>query len=139
MALIADAAAFQKKLSDLPIATYEPGDAVLTDGSTTGRLLILKSGAVAILKEGIEIGRVAEPGAVFGELSVLLDRPHTADVVAVKPSQFHIADAATKFMQDPVTLLYVAALLARRLDRANGALIELKHQLQDGELRVVIG
>jgi CRP/FNR family transcriptional regulator, cyclic AMP receptor protein len=82
---------------------------------------------------------VAEPGAVFGELSVLLDRPHTADVVAVKASQFYVADAATQFMQDPVALLYVAAVLARRLDGANQALIELKRQLQAGEPGIVIG
>ena len=39
--------------------------------------------------------RVTEPGAVFGELSVLLDQPHTADVRAVTASQFHVADAAS--------------------------------------------
>ena len=38
---------------------------------------------------------MTEPGAVFGELSVLLDQPHTADVRARKASQFHVADAAT--------------------------------------------
>ena len=32
---------------------------------------------------------------MFGELSVLLDQPHTADVRARKASQFHVADAAT--------------------------------------------
>ncbi len=29
-------------------------------GSTTGRLLILKEGAVAVVKEGVEIARVTE-------------------------------------------------------------------------------
>ena len=32
---------------------------------------------------------------MFGELSVLLDQPHTADVRARKASQFHVVDAAT--------------------------------------------
>ena len=68
---------------------------VLSAASTTGRLLILKEGAVAVVKEGVEIARVTEPGAVFGELSVLLDQPHTADVRALEASQFHVADAAT--------------------------------------------
>ena len=67
-------AALQKKFADLPIAIYEAGETVLTAASTTGRLLILKEGAVAIVKEGVEIGNVAEPGAVFGELSVLFTR-----------------------------------------------------------------
>jgi hypothetical protein len=59
--------------------TYESGATVIADGSRTGQLLILKTGAVVILKNGIEIAEVGEAGAVFGELSVLLDQPHTAD------------------------------------------------------------
>ena len=131
-------AALQKKFADLPIAIYEADETVLTAASTTGRLLILKEGAVAIVKDGVEIGNVAEPGAVFGELSVLLDRPHTADVIAVKTSKFYVA-SATLFMRDPVALLYVAAVMARRLDHANEGVIELKRQVDAGEPGIVIG
>ena len=53
---------------------------MLAAGSRSGRLLILRNGAVAIIKDAIEIAKVAEPGAVFGELSALLDQPHTAGV-----------------------------------------------------------
>ena len=73
---------------------------------------------------------MAEPGAVFGELSVLLDRPHTADVRAVATSQFHVVDAATLLWCDPIALLYLAAVLARRLDSANRRLIELKRRFR---------
>jgi CRP/FNR family cyclic AMP-dependent transcriptional regulator len=139
MPLISNIAAFQRRLADLPLAKYEAGEFVLTAGSITGRLLILKEGAVVVVKEDVEIGEVTTHGAVFGELSVLLDRPHTADVVAVKPSQFYVANAAGPFMQDPVVLLYVAAVLAGRLDRANKAVIHLKSQIEDGESFFVIG
>jgi CRP-like cAMP-binding protein len=64
---------------------------------------------------------VNEPGAVFGEISALLDRPHTADVRALKPSQFYIADAAL-LGHSASALFYVAGILAQRLDRANDAL-----------------
>jgi CRP/FNR family cyclic AMP-dependent transcriptional regulator len=100
--------------------------------------VILRNGAVAIIKDAIEIAKVAEPGAVFGELSALLDQPHTADVRALETSQFHVADAANLLSQDSVALLYVAEVLARRLDGANRALIELKNQLQAGQPRSVI-
>jgi CRP/FNR family transcriptional regulator, cyclic AMP receptor protein len=139
MPLISNIAAFQRRLADLPLANYEAGDIVLTAGSITGRLLILKEGAVVVVKEGVEIGEITTQGAVFGELSVLLDRPHTADVVAVKASQFYVVNAASPFMQDPVVLLYVAAVLAGRLDRANKAVIHLKGQIEDGESFFVIG
>jgi hypothetical protein len=46
---------------------------VLSTAATTGQLQVLKEGAVAVVKEGVEIAGVTEPGAVFGELSVLLD------------------------------------------------------------------
>src|SRR5215813_2527703 len=86
MAVIPDQAAFQNSLASLPVVTYQPGETVIADGSKTGRLLILKKGTVAIVKEDTEIAKVAEPGAVFGELSILLDQPHTADVRALETS-----------------------------------------------------
>jgi CRP/FNR family cyclic AMP-dependent transcriptional regulator len=133
MHAISDNAVFQQSLAALPLATYRAGETVLSAASTTGRLLILKEGAVTVVKEGVEIAKVTEPGAVFGELSALLGQPHTADVHALEDSQFHVASTATPLMQDPIALLYVATLLARRMDSANRALIELKRQVQTGQ------
>ena len=138
MPLIPDIAVFQRKLATLPLVTYQAGQTVLRAASATGQLLFLKEGKVAVVKEGSEIARVMEPGAVFGELSVLLDQPHTADVRALEASQFHVADAAT-ILVDPIVLLYVATVLAQRLDTANRGLLELKRQVQAGEPPRVIG
>ena len=138
MSLIPDKATFQNSLAELPLESYQAGEIVIADGSTTGRLLILKKGNVAIVKKGHEIAKVAEPGAVFGELSVLLDQPHAADVRTLETSQFHVADATTLLTQNPIAVLYVATMLARRLNGANHALIELKHQLLTGEPQSVV-
>jgi CRP/FNR family transcriptional regulator, cyclic AMP receptor protein len=138
MDLIPDKDTFKNSLATLPLVTYQPGETVIADGSRTGRLLILRKGSVAIVKADTEIAKVAEPGAVFGELSVLLDQPHTADVVALETSQFHVADATTLLAQNPVAVLYVATTLAHRLDGANHALIQLKHQLLIGEPHSVV-
>jgi CRP-like cAMP-binding protein len=138
MSLIPDKAIFQNSLAGLPIVTYQAGETVIADGSKTGRLLILRKGIVAIVKEDTEIAKVAEPGAVFGELSILLDQPHTADVRALETSQFHVADAAVLIAQNPIAVLYIAAVLAHRLDGANHTLILLKSQLQRGEPRNVV-
>ncbi len=94
---------------------------------------------MSIVKEDTEIAKVAEPGAVFGELSVLLDQPHTADVRALETSQFHVANATALLAQNPSAALYVATVLAHRLDGANHALIQLKNQLQTGETHSVVG
>ena len=77
-------------------------------------------------------------GAVFGELSVLLDQPHTAEARALETSQFHIADATALLSQNPTAVLYVATVLAQRLDVANHALIQLKSQLQTREPHNVV-
>jgi CRP/FNR family cyclic AMP-dependent transcriptional regulator len=138
MPLIPDKTTFQNSLSGLPVVTYQVGETVIADGSKTGRLLILKKGIVAIVKEDTEIAKVAEPGAVFGELSILLDQPHTADVRAFEASQFYVANATTLLTQNPIAVLYVATVLAHRLDGANHALIQLKHQLQTGEPNSVV-
>ena len=138
MPLIPNIALFQRKLAGFPIATYQAGETVLAAASTSGRLLILRKGAVAVLRDGVEIATVTDPGAVFGELSVLLDQPHTADVRALETSQFYVADAATLLRVDPIALIYVATVLARRLDDANRALIELKRQVQAGQPRSAI-
>jgi CRP-like cAMP-binding protein len=108
--------------ADLPVATYRTDEVVLAAGSRTGRLLFLKDGAVAVVRHGTQIATVDEPGAVFGEISALLDQPHTADVRALKRSQFYIADAAL-LGYSAAALFYVAGVLARRLDRANDALV----------------
>ena len=133
MSPIHDAEAWQARLAALPLASYGAGETVFAEGTKTGRLLILKSGAVSVVKGGSEIAKVAEPGAVFGELSALLDQPHSADVRTLEPSEFHVADAAALLGQDPAALLYVTMILARRLDAANRAFLELKHQIEAGE------
>jgi CRP/FNR family cyclic AMP-dependent transcriptional regulator len=80
------AAAFEKGLAALPLTVYQAGETILPQGSRTDQLLILRTGNVAVVKDGIEIARVSEPGAVFGEISALLDCPHTAEVRALVSS-----------------------------------------------------
>ena len=108
MALFHDPAGFQKKLADLPVRKCQAGEAVLATGANTGKLLFLKSGAVEVTKDGVPIANVSTRGAVFGELAALLDQPHTADVRAIEPSEFLVADAPTLLAIDPA----VASLTA---------------------------
>jgi CRP/FNR family cyclic AMP-dependent transcriptional regulator len=133
MAIIQDPEAFRKSLASLPIAVYVPGETVLDAGSTTGKLFILRNGSVEVVRDGMQIATVSEPGAVFGELSVILDKPHTADVIALERSEFHVAEAASLLAENRAALLYVSAILARRLDSANDIIIEIKGELDSGK------
>src|SRR5438477_2465314 len=138
MALIPDPEAFKQSLAALPIAVYEPGETVLEAGSTTGQLFILRNGAVEVIRDGLQIATVSEPGAVFGELAIILDKPHTADVRAIELSEFHVVKAASLLTGDMAPLLYVSAILARRLDAANEVIVEIKQDLESGKRPGVI-
>jgi len=122
-----DDAAFENMLSALPVTTYHAGETIMRDGSKTGRLFILESGEVAVLKNSAELARVDQRGAVFGELAALLDQPHLADVRAVQDSNFHVADVKL-LEKEPVALLAVARCLARRFVIAHETLVELKNE-----------
>jgi CRP-like cAMP-binding protein len=133
-----DKVAHQNSLAALPLVTYQAGETVIASGSKTGRLLILRSGTVAILKENMEIARVAKPGAIFGELSLLLDQPHTADVRALEISQLYVANGTTLLSQYPDAVRHIATVLAHRLEEANRTLIQLRGQLQAGQPHSVV-
>ena len=138
MPLVHDATVLQKRLAGFPVLTYHAGEDVLTAGSRTGKLLFLKSGAVEVTKDGVQIAKVSTPGAVFGELAALLDQSHTADVRTLEESEFLVADAPTLLAIDPAVALYVATILAHRLDSANRSLLDVKRQLRAGEPRSAI-
>ena len=78
-----DTEVWQKRLATLPLESYGAGGTVFSDGTKTGRLLILKTGLVSIVKGGTQIAKVAEPGVIFGEISAL-----TADVLTWRPRSF---------------------------------------------------
>ena len=130
---ILDTALVLERLSSLPIEVHEPGSVVLAAGANTGKLLILKEGAVEVVREGVRLAEVGEPGAVFGELAILLGRPHTADVRTLQPSTFYVADGRTFLQVNPTAALYVAIVLAQRLDLVNSYLIEARSRLRPAE------
>jgi CRP/FNR family cyclic AMP-dependent transcriptional regulator len=90
------------------------------------------------MRDGIQIARVSEAGTVFGELAALLDKPHTADVRAIERSEFHVGDADTLLADNPTASLYLAKLLARRLDSANTALLDVKRQVETSKPHDII-
>jgi CRP/FNR family transcriptional regulator, cyclic AMP receptor protein len=129
MAPIFDPHAMLEKLSSWPTETYQAGETVLARGTTTGKLLVMVEGLVEVIRDGRRIAEIKEPGAVFGELALLLDQPHTADVRALAPSTFHVADGPTILRTDPTAALYVAVVLAQRLIMVNRSLVDVRARM----------
>jgi CRP/FNR family transcriptional regulator, cyclic AMP receptor protein len=137
-----DIAMFLAGLSTLPLETHQAGDLILRKGQTAGKLFILKQGAVEVVDGDERIALASEPGAVFGEVGVLLDRPPMADVRVLEPSTFYVAAGKVFLRVHREAALHVAELLARRLVAAHGRLDEVRRRLppeqRDGELEEMV-
>ena len=110
--------------------TRLPAAAVLIrEGESTGHLYVLIEGSLEVLKGDTVVAVVAEPGAILGEMSVLLDRPHSATVKATSDSRVYEFDDAASFLRSqPEIALLVAKLLANRLSAATTYLADIKRQ-----------
>jgi CRP/FNR family transcriptional regulator, cyclic AMP receptor protein len=105
------------------------GTLVLCEGTKTGRLFILIEGRLEVMRGGAVVAVLAEPGALTGEMSLLLDRPHTATIrAAVDSTIYEVGDAASFLNQQPAVSLLVAQLLAQRLNVATTYLADLMKQ-----------
>ncbi len=105
------------------------GTLVLHEGGRTGHLFVLIEGRLDVVKSDTVVASVTEQGAVFGEMSVLLDKPHTATVRAASDSiVYEINDAASFLRQQPAVALLIARLLAQRLNVATTYLADIMHQ-----------
>jgi CRP-like cAMP-binding protein len=105
------------------------GTTVIHEGGTTGHLFVLIAGRLEVIKGDTIVASITEPGAMVGEMSVLLDQPHTATVRAASDSTvYEFGDAAAFLRDQPAVALLIARLLAQRLNVANTYLADIMHQ-----------
>ena len=117
---------------NLTVRCFGPGEELLKEGQRSGLLFILVSGAVEVRKGNIRISTVSEPGALFGEVSVLLDTPHTATVRTLQDTSFHVTDDPLVFLRsNPGIAMELARLLAGKLHLVTTYLADLKQQFAD--------
>lgn len=116
----------------MEVASYAPGAPLIRQGARDGCFFILRSGEVSVTKSGTEIARIDQPGAVFGEISALLDLPYSADVTATTEVTAHVTGNGADFIADnPAIALHTARILAQRLYLATAYLADLKEQFSD--------
>ena len=125
---------------DLPQQSYAAGDVLLQEGKRSGVLYVLIEGQVEILKRDVQINVVSDGGAIFGEISVLLNVPHMATVRTTQPSRLHVVEKARRFLEiHPDVAFQVAKLLGQRLRLVTTYLVDLKKQFEqhDDHLGIV--
>lgn len=124
-------AEFLKLIAGCATRDFAPGEAVMEQDKPAGPLLVLVEGEVEILRDGVRVSRINQPGAVFGEMAVLLGSAHTATVRTLKPCRFAVIENPRQFlMASPDASFQVASLLAKRLDALSKYLVDVKRQYE---------
>jgi len=116
-------------------AEYEPGEAVMVEGTEGNRIYILLRGKLSVTKNGKSITTFERSGEVFGEMALLGIEHRTATVTArtkvvcLAIDQRFLNEIESADLEAP----YYAALygflcrvLAERLQRATASLARLK-------------
>lgn len=103
---------------------YLAGTVLLEQGTQTGRLVVLRDGEIDVVRDGTFISSTRSPGAIFGEMSLLLEKPHTATVRAVTDVECYVIHNALEVLAShPAWTLQIARLLAQRVNSTTAALM----------------
>ena len=117
--------------SKMRIVSFAPGAVLLPEGVRLGKLYVLIEGEIEVVRRDTQVTHVDEPGSIFGEMSVLLDMPHSATVKALSQVKVYEVEDAYDFLeQHPEISLHLATLLARRLYYTTSYLVDLQQQAE---------
>jgi CRP/FNR family cyclic AMP-dependent transcriptional regulator len=112
-----------------PVLSVAEGETLIEQDTRTGRLFILIEGKVEVLKNGDVVAWSSQPGDILGDISALLDLPHTTTVRAVRGCRFYVFENAREFLErNPQVCVHLCELLARRLVSVTTYLAEIKRQ-----------
>lgn len=125
---------------NLPTETLPAGSSLMTEGGRSGQVYVLEHGKLTVLRQGVVLASIDRPGALIGEMAVLLESRHSASVRAEGPVTVRVlSDAAAAFAADPALALHVARVAVGRLNNTSALLVELQRTARNhpGELALV--
>lgn len=116
----------------LPLETLTPGTQLTTEGTRSGQLYILESGRLKVTRGGVTLASISEPGAIVGEMAVLLGIPHSATVTAETSTKVRVLnDALEALVHHPELALHIATVACARLNTTSALLVQLQSQTTD--------
>jgi CRP-like cAMP-binding protein len=129
----------QPSQSWLKFDWFPSGHVLVPQGGMLGKLYVLRQGEVEIERDGIYINSTSQPGAIFGEMSLLLDIPHSATVRAVTDIEVFVIDDALKVLEaNPGWTLQIARLLAQRVNATTQMLAQSNQEDLAHRQRLVV-
>jgi CRP-like cAMP-binding protein len=128
------------RCTELPLRTIAPGGVLIEEGAAPGPMYVLRSGAVTVERDGTPFARIDHPGAVFAEMSWVLDKPATATVRAATEVTVHVMNDPRAFLTEhPEVAVDILRTTAARLDGLTQYLVDVKQQFAglDGHIGMV--
>ena len=105
------------------------GETLIEESVRTDRLYVLERGAFDVVRGGVAVIRIAQPGAFLGEISAVLECAPSATLVAGEDSLVRVIENASAVVRSrPELTLAIAQALARRLVALTGYLVDIKRQ-----------
>jgi CRP-like cAMP-binding protein len=126
---------------DLDEISVAAGETLIAQGLPASAIFVLVQGSVVIERDGAPFARVEHPGALFGEMSVVMGTVATATVRASADSTVRVAPDPLEFLARPGVAFAVLRLTATRLDAMTRYLSDVRAQFEDqgGHLGMVDG
>jgi len=115
-----------------PTRDVAKGEELVTQGTPGRDLYVLESGSFTVERDGVVIATIDHPDSMIGEMSVLLGRPHSATVRAVRQGRVRVVRDAMRILEKhPELALRIAMLQSQRLDATSALLVELNRDTVD--------
>lgn len=112
-----------------PARELTRGEVLIDAGEAGGELYVLEKGKLVVERDGVALATIIEPGALIGEMSVILGVDHSATVRAELPSTVRVIEDGMSFLErNPLMTLHVATLACERLNRTSALLVELRKE-----------
>lgn len=129
----------QHRMTSLPCVEVASGTELIEEGVPTGRLYCVESGAFDVIRGGVRVVTIREPGAFLGEMSALLGTAPSASVVCTEPGRVRMIEQADRAIRDDPELLHaIAVLVARRLQAVTAYLVDIKRQYADADSHLAL-
>ena len=108
---------------------FEHNEILLKEGDKKSIFFVLLDGKIEISKRGVNVAAVTNRGTLMGEMSAILDVPHTATCRAVGDVKAYAFSIDQNILKDnPAMLLLIAQNLAKKLLKLTASLVEQKSQ-----------
>ena len=119
---------------DSAIIGFDSGEYILRQGESDHAIFVLLKGQVQVKKRenSRKILATLHPGAIFGEISYLTQKPHITNVISIGKSFVLKLDGIRIEKFNPVPqkkiAINLAKILARRLDAGNKVISKVSRQ-----------